>query len=365
LKPRSLVWSRQIASPSGETFRHAAHIGSRRCAGVLLVAFACLALAGCQTYNPNLGASSTQSSFISLLTPSAKRAGDTDFTLTVNGSSFIIGSLVQWNGSNRSTTFVSDTQLTASITAADIATPGVSQVRVLAPGTNVGNNYSNVATFQVCSGACPQDTTATARTLVTTAGTTADSFAPAISTDRRYVAFAATSSDPSANASAGVSQVYIRDTCEGVASGCQPQTFLISQAWNGGQPNAASGSPSISGDGRYVAFASDATDVVENDGNGVTDVFVRDTCNGALQGCTPTTTRVSVGPAGVEANGPSASPSISADGRFVAFDSVAHNLVNDGSSAPSGAFVRDTCHGVPLNCTPSTARLAISPSTPR
>lgn len=364
MQPRRLVRSRRIASPFGEPLNRAL-IRSRRCAGLLSAVLACLALAGCQTYNPNLGASSIQSSFISLITPSAKRAGDTDFTLTVNGSSFIIGSLVQWNGSNRPTTFVSDTQLTASIGAADIATAGVYQVRVLAPGTNVGNNYSNIVTFPVCSGTCPQDAPATAKTLFTASGASTDSYAPAISADRRYVAFTATSADPSTNAGTGTNQVYLRDTCEGVLSGCQPQTTLISQAWHGGQPNAPSGSPSISADGRYVAFASDAVDVVENDANGLSDVFVRDTCNGAPQGCTPSTTRISIALAGAEANGPSSSPSISADGRFVAFDSQAHNLVNDGSSAPSGAFVRDTCHGVSVSCTPSTSRLAISPSAAR
>jgi hypothetical protein len=363
LKPRSLVRSRRIASPFGELLSRAL-IRSRWCAGVLSAVLVCLALAGCQTYNPNLGASSIQSSFISLITPSGSRVGAPDIMLTVNGSSFIIGSLVQWNGINLDTTFVSDTQLTASIPASDVASPGVNQIRVLAPGTNVGNNYSNIVTFQVCN-TCPQDLTATAKTLYATSGASADSYAPAISADRRYVAFAATSADPSTNAGTGTNQVYLRDTCEGVPSGCQPQTTLISQAWHGGQPNAPSGSPSISADGRYVAFASDATDVVENDTNGLTDVFVRDTCNGAPQGCTPSTTRISIGLAGAEANGPSSSPSISADGRFVAFDSQAHNLVNDGSSAPSGAFVRDTCHGVSGNCTPSTSRLAISPAAAR
>ena len=61
---------------------------------------------------------------ISSLSPASATAGGPAFTLTVNGSNFVSGSVVQWNGSNRTTTFVSATQLTAAITAADIATAG-------------------------------------------------------------------------------------------------------------------------------------------------------------------------------------------------------------------------------------------------
>ena len=64
----------------------------------------------------------------------------------------------------------------------------------------------------------------------------------------------------------------------------------------------------------------------------------------------PTTTRLSVGPDGIESNGASASPSISPDGRFVAFDSAATNLVSDGqvnaTGISGGAFLWDTCFGV-------------------
>jgi Tol biopolymer transport system component len=157
-------------------------------------------------------------------------------------------------------------------------------------------------------------------------------------------------------------KVYLRDTCQGAAAGCAQKTILVSSAWSGGEPNAESASPAISADGRYVAFSSDASDIVENDSNGVRDVFLRDTCIGAPEGCTPATVRVSVGAGGAEANGASNSPTITADGRYVAFDSEARNLVADGSSAPSGAFVYDTCHGAAGECSPSTRRLPISPA---
>jgi hypothetical protein len=361
--PRSVLRSRHNASPFGIQLLRAAQSCRPRACALLIVALGSIWLAGCQSYNPNLGAPSAQSSALTFLSPSGKVAGAGAFTLTVTGGGFVTGSLVQWNGSNRATNFVDSTQLTASISAADIASAGVFQVRVMGPGVNDGNNYSNILTFQVCSGACPQNITATSKAV--SAASAGDAYSPAISADRRYVAFAAVAADPSANAGAGLRKIYLRDTCEGATAPCEPQTILFSPAWHGGEPNGESRSPAISADGRYVAFASDASDVIESDSNGVSDVFLRDTCVGAPQGCTPATTRVSVGPDGVEANGASNSPAISADGRFIAFDSEARNLVADGSSAPAGAFLRDTCRGAAADCTPATKRLTISPAPAR
>jgi hypothetical protein len=320
-------------------------------------------LAGCQSYNPNLGAPSQISSQLTLLNPAAENAGDPGFTLTVSGAGFVSGSVVQWNETNRPTEVVSFTQITASISAADIASAGVFRIRVMSPGTNDGNNYSNILTFQVCAGPCPQGAAATSKAL--SAASAGDAYSPAISADGRYVAFAAAAADPSSNAGTALRKIFLRDTCEGASAGCQPATILVSSAWHGGEPNGESRSPAISADGRYVAFASDASDVIETDANSVSDVFLRDTCAGAPEGCAPSTTRVSVGPDGAEANGASDSPAISADGRFVAFDSEARNLVLDGSSAPAGAFVRDTCRGAAADCAPATRRLAISPAPAR
>jgi hypothetical protein len=365
LKPRSLLRSRLIASPLGCHSLRAAPQGRARSCVLLLLTLVSGCVAGCQTYNANLGAPPTLSSSLTLLTPSAQRAGGSAFTLTVNGAGFVAGSVVQWNNSNRNTTVVSDAQLTADITAADIATPGTFQIRVMTPepGASDGNNFSNILPFQVCGGACPQNTTATSRAI--SALPLADTYSPAISADRRYVAFASVSADPSANASTGLRRIYLRDTCEGAPSGCQPATNLVSAAWQGGEPNGDSRSPAISADGRFVAFASDANDLIENDSNGVSDIFLRDTCIGGPEGCTPATTRISVGSGGSESNGASDSPSLSSDGRFVAFDSEAQNLVPDGSSAPSGAFLRDTCHGAAGVCTPATTRLPISAAPQR
>jgi N-acetylglucosamine-6-sulfatase len=105
-----------------------------------------------------------------------------------------------------------------------------------------------------------------------------------------------------------------------------------------GQGNAISSDPALSADGRYVAFASAASNVVAGDTNGVTDVFVRDVVTKAVE-------RVSVPEAGGESNGQSALPAISGDGRYVAFHSSATNLVAADSNGTSDVFVRDRQSG--------------------
>lgn len=88
---------------------------------------------------------------ITTLSPNTKQANTAGFTLTVNGSNFIGSSVVRWNGSDRTTTFVNATQLTASITAADILTSGTRSVTVFNPAP--GGGTSNTATFTVSTGA--------------------------------------------------------------------------------------------------------------------------------------------------------------------------------------------------------------------
>jgi Tol biopolymer transport system component len=112
-------------------------------------------------------------------------------------------------------------------------------------------------------------------------------------------------------------------------------------ASNGFQTDDISDNPSISADGRFVAFESYAQVLVKRDFNGVTDVFVHD-----LE--TRTTVRASVGTSGREANGFSTYPSISADGRFVAFQSFASNLVRDDGNGLDDVFVRDLVGGVTI-----------------
>jgi Tol biopolymer transport system component len=114
-------------------------------------------------------------------------------------------------------------------------------------------------------------------------------------------------------------------------------TSRISVASDGTQGNYYSDYPSISSDGRYVAFRSFASNLMDNDANGGQfvgyDVFVRDVVNG-------TTTLVSVATDGTQGNGDSYIPRISADGRYVAFPSYADNLVDDDANGAQDIFVR-------------------------
>jgi hypothetical protein len=104
----------------------------------------------------------------------------------------------------------------------------------------------------------------------------------------------------------------------------------LSVATDGAQANGPSGVPAISGDGRFVAFASLASNLVAGDGNGTWDVFLRDRdvdADGVFdEAGAVSTTRLSVGMGGVDANGPSINPVITPDGRYVAFISTASNL---------------------------------------
>ena len=94
----------------------------------------------------------------------------------------------------------------------------------------------------------------------------------------------------------------------------------------------ASFNPVVSSNGQYVAFVSDAANLVANDNNGARDVFWRDRASGV-------TRLVSRTPAGASGNGPSDSPVISADGRYAAFHSRASNLVNNDTNASYDVFL--------------------------
>ncbi len=111
-------------------------------------------------------------------------------------------------------------------------------------------------------------------------------------------------------------------------------TQRVSIANNEIQADSRSKQPSISTDGRYVAFASDATNLIKGDTNGVTDIFVRDLVK-------RTTTRVSVSSDGKEGNKASYFPFISSDGRYVTFTSEADNLDTSDGNGGGDVFVHD------------------------
>lgn len=128
----------------------------------------------------------------------------------------------------------------------------------------------------------------------------------------------------------------------------------VSVASDGTQANGASAAPAFSGNGRCVAFESDATNLVARDTNGVTDIFVYDRPTGV-------TTRESVGPGGAQANAASRAPSISADCRFVAFQSDATTLA--GGVSGTQIYVRDRQLGVTIVASVSTGGIPSNGST--
>jgi len=153
------------------------------------------------------------------------------------------------------------------------------------------------------------------------------SILPAPSLDGRYVAFQSAASNLVAADANAVRDVFVRDRLA-------LSTERVSVSTGGVEGNAESTAPSISADGRYVAFQSNANNLVSGDGNARTDIFVRDRQSG-------TTERVSVDSAGVEGNSDSTKPSLSADGRYVAFVSYASNLVSGDTNGWGDIFVRD------------------------
>src|SRR5262245_52566435 len=114
---------------------------------------------------------------------------------------------------------------------------------------------------------------------------------------------------------------------------------LVSTDANGVQGNDDSGSGSISADGHYVVFASDASNLVLGDTNGSTDVFRKDVLTGLI-------TRVSTDANSNQGNGFSGRPSISADGRYVVFASDASNLVPGDTNGSTDVFRKDVQTGV-------------------
>ncbi len=163
----------------------------------------------------------------------------------------------------------------------------------------------------------------------------------ALSADGRCVAFDSASADLVAGDTNGLTDVFVRDRQTGT-------TERVSVATGGGEANLGGGYPSISGDGRFVAFESAASNLVVGDGNSRGDVFVHDRQTGATE-------RVSVSSGGLEANGDSGSPALSLDGRYVVFVSVATNLVAADTNGVADVFLHDRDLG-------TTERVSVGPA---
>ena len=174
-------------------------------------------------------------------------------------------------------------------------------------------------------------TAVTQRVSVATSGAQAafgcSSFGVSISADGRFVAFYSYAPNFVAGDANGTYDVFVRDRTNAT-------TECVSVTRSGTLGNHGGVSPSISTDGRFVAFESGSTDLVANDTNGAADVFVRDRLTG-------TTARASVDTFGAQANSGATSPAISADGRYIAFESFSTNLVAGDTNGKTDAFVRD------------------------
>lgn len=166
------------------------------------------------------------------------------------------------------------------------------------------------------------------------------SFGRSVSADGALIAYSSDATDLLADPGIdvnGARDVYVRDRAGGV--NVLVSVGLDGLAGTGVSPAAsASGEPAISADGRYVAFSSDATNLVASDTNNQRDVFVRDLAN-------ETTTRISVSTGGQPSNRMSNVPAISVDGRYIAFASLGTTLVTGDTNNVADIFVRDTTLG--------------------
>jgi hypothetical protein len=312
---------------------------------------------------------------VSSISPSCAVMGGAAFTLTVAGSNFLPasdpsgGSQVLWNAGGSQTTLTivgtpSASQIQATVTNTLIASAGMANVSVFNPpapgsgtGSGGGGTSQNTPAFTIAASSCPAGAARPAAEVRSAAEET-----PAVSADARFVAYTAMQEH---------AQIFVRDTCQGATGACQARTLLVSAAMDGTAGNDDSRSPSMSADGRYIAFSSAATNLVADAPAG-RQIYLRDTCLGAETSCSPSTQLVSTDSSGALVGAEAILPSMSSSGRLVAFVAVTPSHVNSklatsanssAGSANSGfrqVFVRDTCIGV-SNCTPKTTRISLQP----
>jgi len=306
--------------------------------------------------------------------------------ITVTGTNFLNGSTdptqvstVNWTlgGSQlqlTAPTASTATQINVTIPATNISAAGNATVSVYNPpsapvpnvpgSTGSGGGTSTITAqttvmVQPSGGACP----AAANGQAASATAAVAEETPALSLDGRYVAYTAVQSERA--------QIFLHDTCEGARASCQPHTSLLSVTKEGDAAAGDSHAPSMSSDGRYIAFSSDANNLVENAPSG-RQIYLRDTCAGAGDSCKTSTLLISTDSRGAFVGTESILPSISSSGRFVAFLTITPSHAPNHSAAEAKSssaatnsgyrqvFVRDTCVGV-ANCTPKTTRISLQP----
>jgi len=178
-----------------------------------------------------------------------------------------------------------------------------------------------------------------------------ESTRPSLSADGRYIAFSSDADNLVAGDTNLERDVFVHDRVT-------TMTVRISVGPGGTQSNDKSDRPSISATGRYVAFYSDATNLIAIDSNGARDIFVHDRDpdeDGVFDEGNGITSLASVSTYGLRGNGDSSRPSISADGRHVAFHTEASNLVDGDSNGFDDVLVHDRDTGV-------TVRISVNSS---
>ena len=321
---------------------------------------------------------------ITAVAPTSALAGATAATLSITGSGFLNQySYVTMNQQVVPSTISGSTTATVALTAGDLVSAGVNQIQVI--NKPPGGGTSNILTYsinpthllglpalldlaadgsQAIDGICG----GTANCANGNLGLTTITSGPSTSSSGQYVAFASVSRNLVQTDVNTEPDVYLRNTCLALAS-CVPVTAVVSSDPNGNAANAGSSEPTVDAGGAHVAFTSLATNLV-------TTVAVQSTTPPTSQVywrpvCVPTTAApctitpssnfdtqlLSISADGQTAgNGASYNPVISPDGEYVAFVSLATNLVSDitADGIHPQIYIRDTCNIATIITTTTT-----------
>ncbi len=289
-------------------------------------------------------------------------AGQAGFTLEGAGTGFTSSDVLEWNGNPLPTSVSDSADIYGTVSAFQISQPGTITIQVKDTATGV---VSNTEPFGIASSAT---LTAGVAQIITVApdGSSANGTTlvpPAISATGRFVTFQSNATNLAPGPVSGYQEIYERDTCLGATSGCTPSTIRITVTADGSAVNDHSRTSAVSADGRYVAFDSQATNILA--GNSVCSpnscVFLRDTCISAPSGCMPSTTLISVAMDG-SAAGNSQLFSMTPDGRYVTFGANWPNMVVGEPGGVYQLYLRDTCNGGPSGCSPQTTAVSLSSS---